>query len=713
MKADTKTLHDIFASDGRYTVPPYQRPYVWELGQQWEPLWEDVVATIERLAEARAHAHHKGDSIASADAKVSPHFLGAVVFELVPFGAGDIDRHSIVDGQQRLTTVQLLLRGVLDALQNTGLESIGKQVAQIRKLILNDEDVVSDHEGLFKLWPRRSDRTAFAQAMADDSPNPTTSRFAAARHFFTKQAASWLRSTESPVDPSVEDLVAGRAGLLVAALRSLMKIVVINLEAVDDSQVIFEVLNARNTPLTAADLVKNLLFMRAESESPHTVEALYDTYWKQFDEDTWWTEQVGVGHASRPRIDRFLADFLIAQTGRLVNVSHLYGDLRRWVVDSDKKVDDIFIDIHTYADAYTRLRLRDVNGLSSAEQRAFARMRPVNVVLADPLLLWLLTRPSDELAPQSRERAILAVESYLIRRMAAKWQTRAYGNVFTDVLRAARGASSNIDEAVITSLLKGPHSYFWPTDEDIEAAFSSSRAYGPGGMNQARLRMLLSAVDQHLHATATRTESVDIDYSTLTVEHVMPQSWRSHWPLPGDQDGAGAIGRDQAVQRIGNLTLITGSLNSEQSHGDWDKKREALKKHSVLRINAELTALDRWDESTIDARSLWLGQQVAAIWSRPETPPEEHGHEAPVDEVDDESIHLIRLELSQRAARQNDDVVTLDELTSVLQELGLATSPEAATLTTLILERLVGEGAVERVDQEHGEVWRVLDRHDV
>ncbi len=114
--AETRTLQDVLHGDRRFLVPIYQRPYVWEREKQWEPLWDDVEATAVRLAEARVAGHSKGLEAPLADKKAAPHFLGAVVLERSPTMTGDVETRMIVDGQQRMTTIQLLLRGVLDAL---------------------------------------------------------------------------------------------------------------------------------------------------------------------------------------------------------------------------------------------------------------------------------------------------------------------------------------------------------------------------------------------------------------------------------------------------------------------------------------------------------------------------------------------------------------------------------------------------------------------
>jgi Protein of unknown function (DUF1524) len=173
-----------------------------------------------------------------------------------------------------------------------------------------------------------------------------------------------------------------------------------------------------------------------------------------------------------------------------------------------------------------------------------------------PVMLWLLVQPTDRLPPAERERAVLAIESFVVRRMAAKYQTRAYGQVFVEVLKAAQAAAHHPGQAVIGALRDKPHGYEWPTLQELATAFESSRYYGPGGINQDRLRMLLGAVDRLLHAEALKTETLTIDYDSLQIEHIIPRSWRTSWPVRSDDPSEQLLAeqrREQYVNWLGNL----------------------------------------------------------------------------------------------------------------------------------------------------------------
>ena len=394
---------------------------------------------------------------------------------------------------------------------------------------------------------------------------------------------------------------------------------VIDLEDVDDAQVIFEALNARNTPLSATDLVKNLLFMRAQAKG-HDPERLYEEVWARFDKaNHWWREYTGAGHARRARQDWLVGDWLIAQLGRVINVGRLYGEFRDWLDSSGKSAFDALQTLNQYADAFEKLHAR-VDGATSKELRSFHHINQLNVAVANPVLLWLLTQPEEDLPITEREMAFRAIESFVIRRMAIKAQTRAYGQAFAEVLRAGQQADSHPGHAIVEALRQGPHGYTWPKNDELVSQFRTSAYYGYGGIAQYRLRLLLSAVDARLQRDAHKSEPVSIQYGRLQVEHVIPRSWRKHWPVEASDPNERIVRkqeREAHVHRIGNLTLVSDRLNPAMGHNPWKNKREQLDEHSNLRLNVLLCQKDEWNERAIRERGEWLAGQIASIWPGP------------------------------------------------------------------------------------------------
>lgn len=620
MKAETYTLQEVLQGERRFVVPVYQRPYVWERERQWEPLWEDVEATAIRLAETLQAAHHAGKAAPVADDETPPHFLGAIVVERFPTGPLEIKTRLVVDGQQRLITLQLLLMGALDALRSSGTAQA--QLAQLRKLTRNDEGIWSGDD-VHKVWPRQAEADSYRQAIAEDPRPREDSVFAAARDYFFTEALGFLEDEGIPPNPYAKDdsAMQHRASLLLSSLMALVKIVIIDLEDVDDAQVIFEALNARNTPLSATDLVKNLLFMRAQTTG-HDPQQLYESVWSRFDEDAdWWRERIGAGHARRARQDWLAGDWLIAQRGSVINVGRLYGEFRSWLRDSDTTAIEALHELRRYADAYEELNGR-MDGATDNERLSFQRIDRLGVTVATPLLLWLLTRRKGHLEAGEREMAFCAIESFVIRRMATKAQTRAYGQAFVEVLHAAQEAKAHPGHAIVDALREGPHGYPWPTDADLAKQFRRSSYYGPGGVAQYRLRLLFSAIDEQLqHDDHHKGEPIEaIEYDRLQVEHVLPRKWKKYWPVEASDSGEKILleqDREEHIHRIGNLTLVSGSLNLEMSNDPWKQKAEDLKEHSFLRLNARLRQEKEWNERTIRRRGEWLAEMVSWIWPGP------------------------------------------------------------------------------------------------
>ena len=601
MDAKTYPLQEILKPERRYIIPTFQRDYEWTLDGQWRLLFEDLEATAERLLDVR-YSGASGSALKSKEQSVSPHFLGAIVCAGLPFSTGGVALRSVIDGQQRLTTIQLLIRGLLDVLT----ESDSERSKSVRRMLRNPDDVVEMEEEIHKLWPRRKDREVWPLAMGDAPPSHAQRGdhlYLQARQFFADSARDFAVNGEGESDQS-------RLVALADALSSLFKLVVIDLDDNDDAQVIFEVLNGRQTPLSAIDLVKNLLFLRGELDD-EDVDYLYDKYWAEFD-DVWWKQEVGRGHAQRGRRDVLLSVWLTAITGAEANVGHLYREARTYL-DEGPPTEDVLKELGAYAQAY-----KVIYGAAPVQNprlaTAYERIRAMDITTAVPLLAWLRTLPSDVLTDEQHVRAVTAVESWALRRAFVGWQTRGYGTHFARVLREARLAAekgTDVVDAVVGGLRGG--ALEWPDDAAVREAFLTRRFYS--GMAQSRIRLLLGALDCLLRDEDPHEPPAVIDYDDLQIEHVMPRSWVEHWPVYTEEGLAVAQSdddpvwvtladqRSRTVDRIGNLTLVTGTFNRDVSNLAWDAKRPEFAKQKSLVINHELANSDAWDESRIVSRA--------------------------------------------------------------------------------------------------------------
>jgi hypothetical protein len=591
VKADTVDLAGIFGNQVRYMVPLYQRPYVWNRDDQWEPLWQDVQAVADRQLDGST----SNDEI--------PHFLGAVVLEQPRVQTGRVQTRTVIDGQQRLTTLQLLLAAARSVAEEHGLE----EARQTFEQFLLNEPFLTRHDGYqYKVLPTQRDRAAFRESMQDGVAAATGAhRMHEAFRYFRSAIGTWL--TDLADDTTVREGMDA----LTTVLWSLVVVVTIDLDASDNPQVIFETLNARGTPLLAGDLIKNHLFQVAMTQGAN-LEVLYDEQWRHLDTE-WWREEVRRGRFTQPRLDSFLSHWLVMRTGGEVISHDLFPAFKRYLADGSKLAADVVSDLERYARVYESFE-KEPPGTELG--RFLYRLGVMEVTTAYPVLLWLLG-PEGIDEPGERSVALGAIESWLVRRLITRMTTKNYNVVFLALLNRLRSiarerAVCGDDVSAYLAGLSG-ESQVWPSDEAVLAAMRSQPLYGT--LVRSRLRMVLEALE--LASYTELTERVDLQQH-LTIEHVLPQEWAAHWPLPPDADPVEArTRRDTLKHTIGNLTLITGKLNPRLSNGPWLEKRDALRKHSLLLISADIRDSDTWDEGRITARSERLARTALDLWSRP------------------------------------------------------------------------------------------------
>lgn len=616
MDAKTYPLQEILKPERRYIIPTFQRDYEWTLEGQWRLLFEDLESTADRLLVVR-ESGNAGSKLTSQEQNVSPHFLGAIVCASLPFPTGGVALRSVIDGQQRLTTVQLLIRGLLDVL----MEEESDRTKSVRRMLFNPDDVTEHPEEGYKLWPRRKDREIWPIAISDDFPVYAAGGdhlYLQARNFFSGAARQYAKDDQGALD-------GARLVALADALSSLFKLVVIDLDDNDDAQVIFEVLNGRQTPLSAIDLVKNLLFLRGELDE-EDVETLYDLYWAQFD-DKWWKQTVGRGHAQRGHRDVLLSVWLTSAIGEEANVGHLYREARSYL-DDGPSTEQVLQELGNFAVAYQTV----YEALPVPDERlawAYRRIRSLDITTAIPLLVWLSTLESGQLKLEDHVRAVRAVESWALRRAYVGWQTRGYGTYLARILKQAKTAlleGEDVADAIICGLRDG---YLpWPKDSDIHNAFQTRQYYN--AVSQARIRLLLGAIDHQMRTENPHEPAAIVNYDNMQVEHVMPQSWAEAWPIeasdgrpmtPDDNDPMWvkrSSERSSIVDRIGNLTLVTASFNRELSNYGWSVKRPEFAKQKSLVINYDVAGSERWNEEDIEARAQVLADAVIRLWPAPQ-----------------------------------------------------------------------------------------------
>ena len=410
METNKTALFDLFRRERQYRVPLFQRPYVWTEETQWEPLWNDM----SDRAQAVLDAAQRG---AKAPA-VRDHFLGAIVTQRLEVFGAQIDAAAVIDGQQRLTTLQIVLAAFRDCLRTLpeGDAAALARVANDLGALTKNTGVMGADVEAFKVWPTNADRGVFEQVVTAGSIDEVRERFPLVRRKYHRKPEPLPRLAEAylyfherisdfctSATEHGETTLQQRVHALYEALRRHILLVHIELQDDDDPQVIFESLNARGQPLLPSDLIRNFVFMRAGTQDMDA-DTLYMDWWKEYDEreaperkggeDRFWKQMDRQGRLRRPRLDLFVYHYLQSMLSEEVSIGHVYKTFRDWWEESpaERTIEDELRRMRLHSDAFARLALPTGDGKVEAFAR---RLKVLDTSTIYPVLLLLLVGRKD------------------------------------------------------------------------------------------------------------------------------------------------------------------------------------------------------------------------------------------------------------------------------------------------------------------------------
>ncbi len=600
METFKRTPLQLFNLPQHFVIPLFQRPYVWKEDEQWEPLWKDIRRIAElRIAEPRLNA---------------THFLGAVVIQSHEAQSKRLPTWNVIDGQQRLTTLQIVADATGALLTETGQTRLS---GQLERLTHNDEIYVEDGDSPLKVRHLNKDRAAYDEVMSAEPPvdhadlTHSDSQVVAAHAYFSTVVEQWLGAAGS-------DGYEVKAKELTSVLLDGLQLVSIELDASENSQEIFETLNARGTPLTAADLVRNFVFQRLEAEGSDTAKA-YQESWPF--ETKFWMRDVSVGRNFVSRSSLFFNQWLVARTGEELSPQATFNRFKSYVeLESGRTMVELLPEIKLQAEQYeswTESANRAGGSLGTAEMAVY-RMQAAGVEVLKPLLIWL-HEPSLQIPQDSIDTIVRVAESWVVRRQLLRLTGSDLGRIVADVIAANLIApASDLVERVTGHLMRlNVTSTYWPGDEELRRTLATEAAYSR--FPRARLRMFLEAAEDHYRA---ETRQPQIERKGYPIEHLLPRSWKETWPVRTSDE---AEIRQAHVHRLGNLTLLTASLNGKVSNGPWFAKRSALQDHNTITLTGRVikrTENQEWNEELIDARTSELIDALLRVWP---VPPGHHG----------------------------------------------------------------------------------------
>ena len=556
MKATEAKLLDFLGSRRQFIIPIYQRTYSWE-EPECRQLWDDILRS-------------------GTDEAISAHFVGSIVYiEESLYQVTNQSPLLVIDGQQRLTTVTLLIEAL--ARQLGGNEPVnGFSARKLRNRYLCDPD--EDGEAAHKLLLTQTDKETLL-AIIGQKPIPAEQSLRLMENFafFKKQVKALGDNLE-------------------ALCKGLDKLIVVDIALTrdhDNPQLIFESMNSTGRELSQADLIRNFILMGLE---PHHQEQLYNDYWRPM--------EIAFGQeAYSKHFDGFMRHYLTLKTGKIPQVRKVYEAFKSYA--RSPQVDDIdtlVADVKTFADYYCAMALdRETD---PALAIAFADLRELNVDVAYPFLLELYDDYANgQLSLEELEKTVRLVESYVFRRAVCGIPTNSLNKTFSTFGQALK--KDRYLESIQAQFLLQPSYRRFPGDEEFHRELVVRDLY-----NFPRRNYWLRRLENH-----DRKERVHIN--EYTIEHIMPQNDKL------SQEWRDALGEDwkqiheKWLHTLGNLTL-TG-YNSEYSDRPFKDKRDMIGgfKFSPIKLNKRLGQTETWNESAIKERADRLAHQASIVWAAP------------------------------------------------------------------------------------------------
>lgn len=581
--SEARLLGFMEGADKRYIIPVYQRKYDWKI-ENCNKLYEDLKKIIRN--------------------ERSSHFFGSIVSQVVPDGS-KIEYH-IIDGQQRLTTVTLLLLAMSNLVKegriHTEADDLNQQILQrfiIAPWAKKDDKI--------KLHPVRGDRPALEKLFGPVEDYERGSNLTINYQFFYDQ----ILKEEVTVDELYDAI--GK-----------LEIISITLDHGDDPQLIFESLNSTGLALQEGDKIRNYILM---GMSPKDQEHYYDDFWTKIES------------ATANDVSGFVRDYLSIKTLVTPTINNVYQAFKKYSEEAELPVENLLTDLLRYARHYEKL-LTCKSGLNNKKlDDCIYRLKRLEIVVTRPFFMEVLRLNQDKkLSVDEVLRIFEITENYLFRRNICEVPTNALNKIFLNLNKEIYrydSTPSNYVDKFIYALLSKRESGRFPNDTEFTEALETKAVYQMRGKYKAYLFERL----ENFGTIESKDVYTHLDNSVYSIEHIMPQHLTPAW-VESLGPNAEEI-HTTWLHRLANLTL-TG-YNPNLSNNPFADKRDAENggyKASGLRMNQKIAQKDTWGLPELEERNAELLAYAKKIWSYPTTTFVPAEKEFDSCTLDDENVDL-------------------------------------------------------------------------
>ena len=551
MEANPVRIVQYFDGEKQSIIPLFQRPYTWNK-RNWQSLWDDIMPYYE-------------DSLSGS------HFMGAVVSipaKTVPVG---VTKHLVIDGQQRLTTIAVMMCALRDSCDE-------KRSAQIQDHLVNRH--YKNSADYLKLLPTQGDREAYISIVDGKRATGASKHLMVDCYDYFKNALQGKDDNDQPIE----------AEKILEIVKSQLQVVMINLGDADDPYLIFESLNFKGEPLSQADLVRNYILMRFRYSlgDGGEQERIYREIW----------------HPMESRLGLAFEDFLwhyAIKDGDNVKKPKVYSSLKG-TFSSFKESSEVEAHIGEMNKAsinYLRF-LNPEKETNHQIKKELALLDRLEATISYPILINLFSAcDNSQFDEDVLLKCLRHINSFIVRRTVCDEKRSALNKLFVNIASRIPSDVVEMDEWISAELARRVRSERWPDDAEFRQAMLTNNLYGTKAA-----RIVLDGIEAHLAGK----EVVDLNSSKITTEHIMPQTLNSDWQREICQDDD-AHGR--YVNTLGNLTL-TG-LNSELGNMSFSEKKK-MYSESGISMNRDISKYNRWSSAEIQARSEELANYAIKLW---------------------------------------------------------------------------------------------------
>lgn len=572
MKSATKEfLSSFFTNNYQYHIPFFQRSYVWT-EDNWVLFWENMEEEL----------------IAFNNQEPSEHFIGTIITKQLSSDNYSTQPMELVDGQQRLTTIALVLKALADT--STGEYP---NLAENTNKLLKFQD--SKGNEFIRIKHSKVDSKYFEEVMNGQNfailPNHKHPIIEGYKFFMGK-----LRGFPDAQRDDLKNMLLNR-----------FPVISMLLEEKDDEQEIFDTINSLGVRLSIGELLKNFVF-RDDKLKPE-----YPAYWFEIfenDEETiqFWDATKTAGRTPRTNLELLLYCFLIIETGDEIRLEKLYKEYKKFLKDKslEDKI-DFLKDLKNYASDYQNFpsgtELNEI-AFEEDEKRLFHVIQYLEITTVYPLLLYIYRQVEDR---EERKKCLKLLESYLVRRTVCKLSSKNYNRLFIGLINGFKNGSSldytSFSQAIFSL---DDDTNRMPSDEEFQRGFRENYLYNKYA------REVLFCISLY-HVSDKKSDVSKLSVDSYSVEHILPKKWESNWSVSGMTETM-KDERHRKLKTLGNLTLVTGSLNSKMKNAAWKSKKKALRDYSKLKITTEYLDKESWDETEITSRSNTLANDALKIW---------------------------------------------------------------------------------------------------